>query len=1054
MRGLNALALLLLSAICISIPLASAYTPSTSTVASNYLLIELPTSVPSNASLGNCVVEVLRMINMLSINGSLKAFWLLDSVTVNGVEVAPGSILIEENGAANRVESLARSCGLEVMHLSRAPLARAVIIRPPRIAVLNPGFQPTLLMVLKYLGFNYSLISNSSITDLLKGRYDLLILPPGSGTQLCRELGPGGSRIVAEFVANGGGLIGICAGAYAPVKGYNEPTSWLQIVALRVRNYPLWALGGGIVYLRVVAPNNPVMYGFRGVIKAIYWNGPVLEPYNLDNHTTLGIEASRPQPLAIYLYPSNDSQEFTPGWGKLKWSYVYRVMKGGYAIVYARYGLGKIVLFAVHPEIVVGPEDTPKAVLKSRYNWRMLWQAIYFVSGERVLLGKIVGVWVWPSALRHVYSEVLKEMYGSSRELTLDEKRRAFVKACDIFAEELKSYGITDVFLQVKLLSGTLIYPSKVGSKYGVPNPYPAEPYNITNVVEVCAEELHKHGIRLHAWIIVWYDEFWGHRAPMYHCGKWVSKTKYVPPYPVTSRVDLFYKPYREYIAELARELVSMGVDGIQLDYIRWPHAVYSFGPLDFEIAREHGIDLQHVERIVIETFYGMPNESKSADPELLFKLLEQGKDRDVVKWFELRRAVVDDIIERVAEAVKQANPHAILSAALLPDAVFKVVTYEVKDALTGRTVYGRVPGSVWQLAMYGQVYTDFAKLGYWLVPMAYHRAYGRSVSWVGEVAKYFASIAHKYGVRAVIGIQAYGGVTYSELLEAEKLALENGADGYCIFNVHSFLPMAYSAVLSSYRGKILELIRMTSLVADIARSVNSTRILSELESVVSDLKAVLSERPWMWMNPATVYSHALERVLDAIKELSKIIVSRIEAVLKEALRKSPAASSLVYAVNASIAQLCRQIAYSKSVADAYAALKKLLDESARARAMLQAIAVAKPRTVTIVYTPRTSVVTVTVVKPTTVVVRRITTTTVIKQLPVRTVSTVVTVSKIVTFRTTVTYLQKPTSTVTRTITVARGGGATALALSTAAIVLAIAAIVVSALYTRRSAVS
>jgi len=304
-----------------------------------------------------------------------------------------------------------------------------------------------------------------------------------------------------------------------------------------------------------------------------------------------------------------------------------------------------------------------------------------------------------------------------------------------------------------------------------------------------------------------------------------------------------------------------------------------------------------------------------------------------------------------------------------------------------------------------------------------------------------------------VIGVQAYGGVTYSELLEAEKLALENGADGYCIFNVHSFLPMAYSAALSSYKGKVLELIKMANLVTNIARSVNSTHIVNEMKSLVSELEAVLHEKPWMWMNPAEVYNSALERTLKAVKELSKLVVSSIESYLRETLRESPQVSSLIYTVNASIVQLYKQVAQSKNVIEACAALKKLLAENARVKAMLSALAYAKPRTITVVYTPRTSVVTVTAVKPTTVLVKRVTTTTVIKQLPIRTVSTVITVSKVVTFRTTVTYLQKPTSIVARTLTVVKGSGA-ALAVSVVAIVLAIAAIVISVLYVSKRAAS
>ncbi len=1007
-------------------------------------IIILPTSVPTTPRVGNCVVELLAMLNKLGSNSSIIAYWLLDNVTIDGEPVPAGSIVIAGgvSEAVSKVLSKARECGLKVVEASRLPLARAIAVKPPRIAVLNPGFQPTLLTVLNELGFKYDLITNASITKLLKGYYDLLILPPGSGTQLCKELGRGGARVVAKFVANGGGLIGVCAGAYAPVKGYNEPTSWLQIVALKVVNYPTWALGGGIVYVKIVAPSNPVVYGFKGVIKAMYWNGPVLKPYPLDNETTLGLEAPTPEPLAIYEYPSKDRQEFTPGWGKLSWNYVYKVMHGGYAIVYARYGLGRIVLFSIHPEIVVGPEDTPKAVLPSRYNWRMLWQAIYFVAGERVTLGKIVAIWIWPSALRYTYERVLKQWFAN-RKLSLEEKREAFRLACDLLARELTSYGVTDAFLQVKLLSGTLIYPSKVGKEFGVPNPYPAEPYNITNVVKVCAEEFHRFGLRLHAWIIVWYDEFWGRKAPMYHCGKWVSKTEFRRAYPVTSRVDLFYTPYQRYIAALAKELVEMGVDGIQLDYIRWPHLVYSFGPLDYRVAKEHGINLSHVERIVIETFYGMPNESKSADPELAFKLFSLGKDRDLVKWIELRREAVENITRAVAKAVRSVSPKAILSAALLVDGSFKSVTYEVTDALTGRTLSATVPGSVWQEVMYGQVYSDFAKLGYWLVPMAYHREYGRSVEWVYDVSKFFTSIAREYGTRAVIGLQAYGGVTYDELLKAESYALKGGADGVAIFNIHSFLPLAYKAQLERYSASIHNLEAIARSLEEMAKKLNDTKALQALELAVKNATLALRGLEWLWISPRYAYEELKSVVVSVGKELAQRVYTEFLRFAASMVRKYPGVESVVSSFNASLAEAYLRIAKSSNPEEIANALTQLYRSAQMYETLLSLFAKPSARTVTVtvVYTPSVSTVTTTITLTKVVHVTSATTavTTVTKVLNitkvlpvktvVKTVSTVVTISP----SPAKTYAPAPASTTATTAC-----AVVALALSIAAIAISL----------------
>jgi len=587
-----------------------------------YYAFILPNDIPSDSAKANAVIDFLIELNKIVHRDDVVAYWLITNGILGKTFIPAGTIIITapEKVIASLID-IARKGNLEVFELKDLPQAQAIIIKPVKIGVLDYGISSTLLSVLKTMGFNYTMIPNSSIINLLTEDYDLFILPPGSGTKIARALGVGGSKIVAEFVYRGGGLIGICAGAYAAVKGYNDPTTWIQLVDAKVRNYPTWALGGGIVTVRIEYPENPVMFGFRGEIKMIYWNGPVLEPFDLGSNTTLGIDIDYPVPLAIFVKPSNKTDEFIPGWGGLEYSYVVKVMKDGYAITYSRYGLGKIVLFSTHPELVIGPSETPAAKLESRYRWRMLWQAIYFVAGKRVLLGAIVGIWMWPSALRYTYQMVLEEFY-EGKELSLRERVEAFTKACRILAEELASYGITDVFLEVKLLSGTLIFPSDIGSKYGVKNPYPAEPYNITDVVKVFANALHEKGIRLHAWIIVHYDRTWGAKDPIYHCGRWENATYFTGPYPRSERVRLFNLEYQEYIAELAKELVAKhGVDGIHLDYIRWPHAVYSFSPRDFELAKEKGIDLHKVWRYVIITFYGMPNESIHVQPDLIFRL-------------------------------------------------------------------------------------------------------------------------------------------------------------------------------------------------------------------------------------------------------------------------------------------------------------------------------------------------------------------------------------------------------------------------------------------------
>ncbi|RLE92887.1 MAG: hypothetical protein DRN04_08920 [Thermoprotei archaeon] len=66
-----------------------------------------------------------------------------------------------------------------------------------------------------------------------------------------------------KYVKEGGGCVGICAGAYLLAKGYTEEASMLELLEAEIKNWPIWYLGIGIVYLKTVT-EHPVVYGFQG----------------------------------------------------------------------------------------------------------------------------------------------------------------------------------------------------------------------------------------------------------------------------------------------------------------------------------------------------------------------------------------------------------------------------------------------------------------------------------------------------------------------------------------------------------------------------------------------------------------------------------------------------------------------------------------------------------------------------------------------------------------------------------------------------------------------
>ncbi len=923
-------AIVLLIAVAVSL-LASSIAVATSTTSldSKWFVIVLPSKQPDNPKAADAVIDVLIYVNKYS--SKLRFYMLLADVHIDNTTIPAGSILVE-GSLPKEIAEIANKFPevIKVIPLSRPPTVSAILIRPPRIALFDNGALESISLpsVLKKMGFGYDILPNSSITKLLRGEYDLLILPPGSGTRTALRLGPGGARIVAEFVYRGGGLIGICAGAYAVIAGYNDPTKWIQLVDAKLRNWPIWWLGTGIVYVNITF-DNPITFGFRGVVPFIYWNGPVMEPYDLGTNTTLGIDVELPKPIAVFVSASNRSGEFSPGWGELNLSYVDKVLRGGYAIVYSNYGTGRIVLFSVHPELTHGDlEYAPNSTLPSKYNWRMLWNAIYYVAGKRVLLGdKVIGTWMWPYTIRLAYKSLLRELYGD-KHVDVEKKIEVLKQAIRYLVEELKSYGITDVFLLVKGTSGIPVWPSEVAKKYNVPTycwgDYALEPYNLTNVVKLFADEAHRYGIRVHAWIVVNSDRVWGKRVPVYHCGKWKKSGNeyiFVDRFPVTYAVDLFNETYQNYIAELAKELVEKcDVDGIHLDYIRWRHAVYSFSPLAYRIAEENGINITKVRQLILLTFYGDPVRGIPPQPGLIFKLYYEKKDPDVVKWFELRRSVIVSILKKVKKAVEEVatrlSRKVILSAALMPEEAIDKIVYCRTDLVTGKRVCDTIPGKAWQWVHYGQHFEDFAKLGYWLIPMAYHREFGRPVTWVEDVARYVTRIVETVNpsTRALIGVQGWN-VPFNETMKAIDYGISGGVNGYVVFRWGVFRKTAWNYLSVYYLPQIKKLSQFinTSLMKA-AYIANYSSVLLQLANLSNEIAVVVKGCDYYLPNLSAVVNSITKNCIDLAKRIASIIMEKIEAGRKAVACIGGTYSVLYDYLSLKLEEMYKEIAESKSV--------------------------------------------------------------------------------------------------------------------------------------------
>lgn len=171
----------------------------------------------------------------------------------------------------------------------------------------------------------------------------LLIVPGDYTARYVDALGEEGFEQIREFVAGGGGYIGICAGAYIAARNVEVTGRPLGLGIIEIRNER--KAGQGIRTITVARPEHPVVKGYEGEVHIWYQNGPMMRAGE-------GVET-----LAVF-------------------------EEGAAAIVCATYGQGRVVIFSPHPEgSLEGGVDPEKAG-----TLRLLENAIAFVSqseGER-----------------------------------------------------------------------------------------------------------------------------------------------------------------------------------------------------------------------------------------------------------------------------------------------------------------------------------------------------------------------------------------------------------------------------------------------------------------------------------------------------------------------------------------------------------------------------------------------------------------------------------------------------------------------------------------------
>ena len=173
------------------------------------------------------------------------------------------------------------------------------------------------------------------------GAYDVLVFPGGSGSSQAKGIGEAGAKNVREFVRNGGGYVGICAGAYLACSNFSWGLGILNAGTVSSK----WRRGQAFLDLETTADAKAVLGEVKGLFKVRYNNGPILKPWtrsDLPPYQTLSVFRSE---VAKYGSPEG-------------------VQVNSPAQAIAPFGKGRVFVSSPHPENTPGLEHLiPRAII-------------------------------------------------------------------------------------------------------------------------------------------------------------------------------------------------------------------------------------------------------------------------------------------------------------------------------------------------------------------------------------------------------------------------------------------------------------------------------------------------------------------------------------------------------------------------------------------------------------------------------------------------------------------------------------------------------------------
>lgn len=229
-----------------------------------------------------------------------------------------------------------------------APVVEKAVISQLRVALyLGPGTggqgPPSLMKRLQKPPTSEIVqVTPEQIAGGILTNFHIVIFGGGSGSKQAEALGEAGREQVRQFIADGGGYVGICAGAYLATSGY--PWS-LGVINARTVS-PKWQRGKGTIKLELTPSGQDILGQKSGWFDCRYANGPIVRADN---------KADLPAFETLALFRTEMAENDAP----------VGVMVNSPAIFAAPYKAGRVICISPHPEQTQGLEEiVPQAI-----NW-------------------------------------------------------------------------------------------------------------------------------------------------------------------------------------------------------------------------------------------------------------------------------------------------------------------------------------------------------------------------------------------------------------------------------------------------------------------------------------------------------------------------------------------------------------------------------------------------------------------------------------------------------------------------------------------------------------